>query len=123
MVDHFKNIVKDLKKRLLSLWCAFLHAETPWYAKAVIFFTVAYAMSPVDLIPDFIPVLGYLDDLLIVPFGIWLAWRLIPEHVVLYCQTQTPSIPQRLSKIGLWIIIGLWAIVTVAASIYFRLLT
>jgi uncharacterized membrane protein YkvA (DUF1232 family) len=55
--------------------------RTPWYAKAVLGATIAYAVSPIDLIPDFIPVIGYLDDLLIVPLGIWAAYLLVPRHV------------------------------------------
>jgi uncharacterized membrane protein YkvA (DUF1232 family) len=55
--------------------------RVPWYAKALAAGVVAYALSPIDLIPDFIPVLGYLDDALLVPLGLWLAWRLVPRDV------------------------------------------
>ena len=72
----------ELKAQLLTLWFARLHPDTPWYAKALAVLVAAYAFSPIDLIPDFIPVLGYLDDAVIVPLGIWLALRLIPQHVL-----------------------------------------
>jgi len=72
----------EFKAQLLTLWFARLHPDTPWYAKALAVLVAAYAFSPIDLIPDFIPVLGYLDDAVIVPLGIWLALRLIPQHVL-----------------------------------------
>jgi uncharacterized membrane protein YkvA (DUF1232 family) len=72
----------ELKAQLLTLWFARLHPDTPWHAKALAVLVAAYAFSPIDLIPDFIPVIGYLDDVIIVPLGIWLALRLIPRHVL-----------------------------------------
>jgi uncharacterized membrane protein YkvA (DUF1232 family) len=72
----------ELKAQLLTLWFARSHPDTPWYAKALAVLVAAYAFSPIDLVPDFIPVLGYLDDAVIVPLGIWLALRLIPEQVL-----------------------------------------
>ena len=71
-----------LKAQLLTLWFCRSDPGTPWYAKALAALVVAYAFSPIDLIPDFIPVLGYLDDLIIVPLGIYLALRLIPQPVL-----------------------------------------
>jgi uncharacterized membrane protein YkvA (DUF1232 family) len=73
---------KRLKRELIALYGAGRDARTPWYAKLIIGVVLAYALSPIDLIPDFIPVLGYLDDLLLVPVGIWLAIRLIPADVL-----------------------------------------
>ena len=73
---------RELKAQLLTLWFARSHPDTPWYAKALAVLVAAYAFSPIDLIPDFIPVLGYLDDVIIVPLGIWLALRMIPQHVL-----------------------------------------
>jgi uncharacterized membrane protein YkvA (DUF1232 family) len=72
----------ELKAQLLTLWFARLHPDTPWHAKALAVLVAAYAFSPIDLIPDFIPVLGYLDDLIIVPLGIWLVLRLTPQPVL-----------------------------------------
>ena len=73
---------KKFKAQLLTLWFCCSDPATPWPAKLLGGLVVAYAFSPIDLIPDFIPVLGYLDDLLIVPAGIYLALRLIPEDVL-----------------------------------------
>ena len=82
MLDKFKYLAKKLKQNILVLYLAYKDPRVPWYAKLVAISVVAYAFSPIDLIPDFIPVLGYLDDLIIVPLGIALAMRLIPKHIL-----------------------------------------
>jgi uncharacterized membrane protein YkvA (DUF1232 family) len=82
MVDGLKAWAHRLKSDLMALWYCRRHPDTPILAKVVAFSVVAYALSPIDLIPDFIPVLGYVDDLLIVPLGIYIALRLIPPHVL-----------------------------------------
>lgn len=79
---HNKEKLKELWKDLKSYTVAAKDARTPWLAKAVILAVAAYVASPVDLIPDFIPVLGYLDDLLVISFGIWLASKMIPPAVL-----------------------------------------
>jgi uncharacterized membrane protein YkvA (DUF1232 family) len=71
-----------LKRDVVTLMFASRDPATPLLAKVLALATVAYALSPVDLIPDFIPVLGYLDDLLVVPIGVWLCLRLIPDAVI-----------------------------------------
>jgi uncharacterized membrane protein YkvA (DUF1232 family) len=73
---------KALKRDAHAVWLCARDPRTPWPAKAVAVVTAAYALSPIDLIPDFIPVLGYLDDLVLVPAGLWLAMRLIPPEVL-----------------------------------------
>lgn len=77
-----------LKQNTYALYLASRDQRVPWLAKVLIAVVVAYALSPIDLIPDFIPVLGYLDDLLLLPIGIWLAIRLIPQDVWRECQQQ-----------------------------------
>lgn len=72
----------------VTLWFAGRHAGTPRMAKLLCLFVVAYALSPIDLVPDFIPVLGYVDDVLLLPGLIWLAVRLIPVDVLAQCRTQ-----------------------------------
>ncbi|MBG3902823.1 DUF1232 domain-containing protein [Pseudomonas aeruginosa] len=69
---------RGLKAEVIALWLCSRHPHMPWPARLVALLVVAYALSPIDLIPDFIPLLGYLDDLLLVPLGIWLAIRLTP---------------------------------------------
>ncbi|AVR47328.1 hypothetical protein C7S20_04680 [Christiangramia fulva] len=70
---------------MIMLHLSTKHPATPWYAKLFIYLILAYALSPIDLIPDFIPVIGLLDDLLLLPFGIWLALKMIPDHVKKEC--------------------------------------
>jgi len=76
-----RRATRLLRLRLKLLRAVWKDPRTPWYARAVAALTVAYAISPIDLIPDFLPVIGYLDDLLIVPAGFWLAARLVPRQV------------------------------------------
>ncbi|MBI5230802.1 MAG: DUF1232 domain-containing protein [Coriobacteriales bacterium] len=78
----FKQRARRLKAETYALYLVARNPAVPWYAKAIAAAVVAYALSPIDLIPDFVPVLGYLDDLLIVPLGIWLAVRLVPADVM-----------------------------------------
>lgn len=80
-IEHWRQRVRELEQGSRALCLAARDPRVPWYAKAVVVLVVAYAVSPIDLIPDFIPVVGYLDDLLLVPLGIALAIRLIPAEV------------------------------------------
>lgn len=82
LLERAKQWARSLKRDIIALWIAARDSRTPWYAKAVAGAVAAYALSPIDLIPDFIPILGYLDDLLIVPIGIALAVRLIPSDLM-----------------------------------------
>lgn len=82
MLEQAKRWAKTLKRDVVALWIAARDGRTPWYAKAVAGAVAAYALSPIDLIPDFVPVLGYLDDLVIVPLGIALAIRLVPPELM-----------------------------------------
>jgi uncharacterized membrane protein YkvA (DUF1232 family) len=77
-----KSLAKKLKSQLYTLYFAYKNPKTPLFAKMFTCCVVAYAFSPIDLIPDFIPVLGYLDDLIIVPLGITIALKLIPESIL-----------------------------------------
>ncbi|MGB9597389.1 MAG: YkvA family protein [Candidatus Poribacteria bacterium] len=72
----------DLKTEILAVWFAYRHPKTPWYAKIWLMLVAGYAFSPIDLIPDFIPVLGYLDDVLLLPLGIFIAIKLVPKDVM-----------------------------------------
>jgi uncharacterized membrane protein YkvA (DUF1232 family) len=112
-LDRIKQWAKALKKNLYILYRAYKHEKTPWYAKALIGVTVAYAMSPIDLIPDFIPVLGYLDDLLLIPAGIALSFKLIPAEVIEECKKEENNSGDMKSR-GIYgaIAIGLiWALI------------
>jgi uncharacterized membrane protein YkvA (DUF1232 family) len=80
--ERFRRWARALKQETLALYLAAGDPRTPWYARLLAGCVVAYALSPIDLIPDFVPVLGYLDDLLLVPLGIALALKLIPAEVI-----------------------------------------
>ncbi|KOP70237.1 hypothetical protein AMS59_20640 [Lysinibacillus sp. FJAT-14745] len=82
LISKLKAFAKKLKQNLFVLYLSYKDPRTPWYAKLLAMLVVAYAFSPIDLIPDFIPVIGYLDDLIIVPLGITLALKLIPHNVI-----------------------------------------
>src|SRR5512136_1678490 len=82
LLEKWKTKARVLKVQVYALYLAYRDPRTPWYAKAVAALVVGYAFSPIDLIPDFIPVLGYLDDLVLVPLGITLALKLIPAQVM-----------------------------------------
>lgn len=84
-IQSLKSKANELKENLIILYLAFKHQATPWYAKLLIGLVISYALSPLDLIPDFIPILGYLDDLILIPAGIALAIKLIPEDVIAEC--------------------------------------
>jgi uncharacterized membrane protein YkvA (DUF1232 family) len=82
MLGRLKRWARVIRRDLHATWLAARDPRVPWHAKAVALFVTAYAFSPIDLIPDFVPVLGYLDDLIIVPIGLWLAIRLIPPDIL-----------------------------------------
>ncbi len=81
-MEAWKQHARQLKAETFALYLAYRDPRTPWYARIFAAIVAGYAFSPIDLIPDFIPVLGYLDDLILVPFGIWLALKMIPPEVM-----------------------------------------
>lgn len=88
IMESIRIWAKRIKRDAVMLWFARRHPDTPLIAKVLCIFAVAYALSPIDLIPDFVPVLGYVDDVLLLPAMIWLAVRLLPTHVVEACRAQ-----------------------------------
>ena len=81
-VERVKEKARALKIELHAMWFVFRHPATPWTAKAILIVVLLYAASPIDIIPDFIPFFGMLDDIVIIIVGLWLVRRLIPEAVV-----------------------------------------
>ena len=109
MLLRMKAWARGLKRDSLALYLAARDPRTPWYAKALAAAVAAYAFSPIDLIPDFIPVIGYLDDLVIVPLGIWLAISLIPDELMAEYRARADDAASRpSSKAGMVAIILLW---------------
>lgn len=98
MLEKLKAQAARLKRDICALRLATRDPRTPWYAKVLIICVVAYALSPIDLIPDPIPIIGYLDDLVLLPLGIWLALRLIPQQVLQECREQAQSASESLPR-------------------------
>ena len=110
LISKAKLWAKSLKRDVVALWLAARDNRVPWCAKAVAGGVAAYALSPVDLIPDFIPVLGYLDDLIIVPLGIMLAVRLIPPALMVELRaTASERLTRPVSRVALLFILAIWA--------------
>jgi uncharacterized membrane protein YkvA (DUF1232 family) len=110
LFDRLKEWARRVKLDILALYLAARDPRVPWYAKALAALVAAYALSPIDLIPDFIPVLGYLDDLIILPLGIKVAIRLIPDDVMadLRRQAEERMLTRPRSAVGAVIVILLW---------------
>ena len=111
----------ELKLELLALALAARHPRTPWYAKLVVAGCVAYALTPVDFIPDAIPVVGFIDDLIFIPLAIALAVRFIPAPVLADCRARSREIDARAPRLsrGSWLVIGAaWLAVVVLIAIW-----
>ena len=92
LLDKLKIKAKELKYNLSALYLAYKRKDVPIMAKILIIITVGYALSPIDLIPDFIPIIGYLDDLIILPFLIYLSLKLIPKEIMDECKEQAKDL-------------------------------
>lgn len=104
-----KAWARSLKRDTHAVWLAARDPRTPWYAKVLGVAVAAYALSPIDLIPDFIPVLGLLDDLLIVPLGLWLTLKLIPPEVMATHRAAAEAAADRpVSRVAAAVVIFIW---------------
>ena len=103
-----KQRARALKAETYVLYLAARHPGTPWYAKLLVAAIVAYALSPIDLIPDFVPVLGLLDDLLLIPLGIALAIRLVPPAVLAECRARAQERRKLVSRVAGAVIVVIW---------------
>lgn len=113
-MHRLKDRARVLKRDTYALYLAARDPRTPWYAKLLAAAVVTYALSPLDLIPDFIPVLGYLDDLIIVPLGIAAVVRLVPAEILDDCRAQAQLRGQRpVSWLGAAFMVGVWLIAAV----------
>ena len=109
---------RSLKRDVHAVWLAARDPRTPWYVKALALAVAGYALSPIDLIPDFIPVLGYLDDLILVPAGLWLVLRLIPPEVLATHRAAAEAAADRpVSRVGAAVIVLVWAGFAVLAGL------
>jgi uncharacterized membrane protein YkvA (DUF1232 family) len=110
-LEAFKQRARRLKADTFALYLAARHPRTPWYAKLLIAGIVAYALSPIDLIPDFVPILGYLDDLILIPVGLAVAIKLVPAAVLAECRARAEEVMSNgkpVSRVGAAVIVVIW---------------
>lgn len=111
LLASLRRHARHLKADTLALYLAARHPATPWYAKLLVAAIVAYALSPIDLVPDFIPVLGYVDDLLLLPLAIALAIRLVPAPVLAECREQARqrlAVGKPVSRLAGAVVVLIW---------------
>jgi uncharacterized membrane protein YkvA (DUF1232 family) len=121
LLQQLQTRARSLKRDTLALYFAARDPRTPWYAKALAAAVVAYALSPFDLIPDFIPVIGYLDDVIVVPLGIALVLKLVPATVMAECRERARAAESRpVSRAGAAFMIGVWLGAAVLALLFVR---
>ena len=120
MLARLKPWAGMLKQEVHAIYLAARDPRVPWYAKALAIFVAGYALSPIDLIPDFIPVLGYVDDLIIVPLGIWVVISLIPTEVLAEYRAVASAAERPVSKAAAVAIVVSW-ILAGAALVWFAI--
>jgi uncharacterized membrane protein YkvA (DUF1232 family) len=120
-IDSLKQWARRLKHEVYALYLAYRDPRVPWYARLFAAGVVAYAFSPIDLIPDFIPVLGYLDDLVLVPIGIWLALKMIPAEVMADCRVRAADAIRQgkpVNRAAAVVIVGIWLLLAALGVTY-----
>lgn len=115
--SSIRSWARRIKRDAVALWFAYRHPSTPLLAKAICVLVVAYALSPIDLIPDFIPVLGYLDDALLLPGMIWIAVKMVPPDVLRECRAKGDAWMERegrkpRSYWGAALVVAIWVAIS-----------
>jgi uncharacterized membrane protein YkvA (DUF1232 family) len=116
-----KERARVLKAEVVALYLAARHPRTPWYAKALVAAIVAYALSPIDLIPDFIPVLGFVDEIILLPFAIVLAVKMVPGDVMAECRARASQLQLTgswMGRVGAALIVLFWLALVVLAAMW-----
>ena len=122
MFNKIKAWARNLKRQIFVLYLAYKDKRVPLYAKVFTACVVAYAFSPIDLIPDFIPILGYLDDVIIVPLGVMFAIKMIPKGVISDCEVKAEGMMKNGKPknwivgsiiVLIWGVIGVWAVMKI----------
>ena len=114
--ERLKQKSRNLKIEIYALFLAYRDPRVPWYAKAFVAIVVGYAFSPIDLIPDFIPVLGYLDDLVLIPLGVAVALKMIPEKIMEDCRIRSKEVmsaKKPINRAAAVVIIFIWLMLIV----------
>ncbi len=118
ILENWKQSAEQLKMETFAIYLAYRDPRTPWYARLLAILVIAYAFSPIDLIPDPIPVLGYLDDLVLVPLGIVLTIKLIPPHVLADCRARAAEADRSDSpsrRAAAVVVVAIWLLLAVVA--------
>ena len=121
LLAKLKQRARHLKAETFALYLAARDPRTPWYAKLLVAGIVAYAFSPIDLIPDFVPVLGYLDDLILIPIGIALAIKLVPHQVLAECRARAQETIQNgkpVSWVAGAVIVVIWLVLAALCIVW-----
>jgi len=118
VIDAWKKWARQLKVETYAVYLAYKDPRTPWYARIFAACVVGYAFSPIDLVPDPIPILGYLDDLVLVPLGVALAMKMIPPAVLAECRERAQAIMSQgkpTNRVAAGVIIAIWLLLAVLA--------
>lgn len=119
MLRAWRGWARALKRQAFTLYLAAKDPRVPWYARLLVGCVVAYAFSPIDLIPDFIPVIGYLDDLILIPLGVALAVRLIPAPVLADCRAEAERVMaagKPVNRAAAVVIVAIWVLLATAGA-------
>lgn len=126
-MQNWKQQLRKLKRETYTIYLACKDSRVPWYARVLAAIVVAYALSPIDLIPDVIPILGYLDDLILMPLGIMLVLRMIPPVVLTQCreQAETAMVQDKPTSwiaavvvVAIWVLLGILAVEILSALLH-----
>jgi uncharacterized membrane protein YkvA (DUF1232 family) len=119
-LEAWKRRVRLLSAQTYTLYLAYRDPRTPWYAKVFAALIVGYVFSPIDLIPDFIPGIGLLDEMVVVPIGVWIAAKMIPHHVLEEAQEKAREVAEGkkpVSRVSAVVVVGVW-LLCVAAAVF-----
>ena len=123
MMQSWKRRARQLSAQTYTLYLAYRHPKTPWYAKLLAALIVGYVFSPIDPIPDFIPGVGLLDEMVVVPIGVWMATKMVPQVVLEECQEKASAVAlgeKRVSRMAAVMVVGVW-LVCVALAVFLAL--
>jgi uncharacterized membrane protein YkvA (DUF1232 family) len=121
MLDKLKSSARKLKQNIYVLYLAYKDPRVPWLVRLFVICIVAYAFSPIDLIPDFIPILGYLDDLIIIPLGVMLALKMIPQPIIEEYRVKAEEMRKN-NKPKNWIVGALFIIIWILGAAWIGLI-